>query len=131
MVASNEQQRLAEVNILRSVTENLPAGSFYLVMGDFNIYSSSEPAYAALVNQSTAGYFVDIFDMPGTWNSASYAPYHTQSTRTRQFGGGANGGLDDRFDMILMSQTIIDSGGIQYDAGTYIPYGNDGLHYND
>ena len=69
--------------------------------------------------------------MPGTWNDASYAQYHTQSTRTRQFGGGANGGLDDRFDLILMSQAVIDAGGMQYDDGTYIPYGNDGLHYND
>ena len=129
--SSNEQQRLDEVNVLRSVTVNLPSGSFFLVMGDFNIYGSTEPAYAALLNQSTPGYFVDLFDMPGTWNDAAYAPYHTQSTRTRQFGGGANGGLDDRFDMILMSQSVIDQGGMHYDADTYIPYGNDGMHYND
>ena len=129
--SSNEQQRLLEVNVLRGVTDNLPAGSNFLVMGDFNIYGSTEPAYAALLNQATQGYFIDIFDMPGTWNAASYAQYHTQSTRTRQFGGGANGGLDDRFDLILMSQAVIDDGGMKYDAGSYIPYGNDGLHYND
>ena len=128
---SNEQQRLAEVNVLRSVTDTLPAGSFYMVMGDFNIYGSAEPAYTALLNQATPGYFVDLFNLTGTWNNASYAPYHTQSTRTRQFGGGANGGLDDRFDMILMSQSIIDAGGIDYVSDSYIPYGNDGQHYND
>ena len=128
---SNEQQRLAEVNVLRSVTDTLPAGSYYMVMGDFNIYGSTEPAYTALLNQATPGYFVDLFNLTGTWNNASYAPYHTQSTRTRQFGGGANGGLDDRFDMILMSQSIIDAGGIDYVADSYIPYGNDGQHYND
>jgi hypothetical protein len=129
--SSNEQQRLAEVNVLRGVTDTLPEGSFFMVTGDFNIYASTEPAYAALVNQSGPGYFVDIFDLPGVWNVAAYAPYHTQSTRTRQFGGGANGGLDDRFDMILMSQSIIDTGGVHYVYNSYIPYGNDGLHYND
>jgi hypothetical protein len=129
--SSNEQQRLAEVNVLRSITDTLPQGSFFMVTGDFNIYASTEPAYSALVDQSTPGYFVDIFDLPGVWNDAAYAPYHTQSTRTRQFGGGANGGLDDRFDMILMSQSIIDSGGVHYVSNSYIPYGNDGLHYND
>ena len=102
-----------------------------MVTGDFNIYASTEPAYSALVDQSTPGYFVDIFDLPGVWNDAAYAPYHTQSTRTRQFGGGANGGLDDRFDMILMSQSIIDTGGVHYVNNSYLPYGNDGLHYND
>ena len=43
--SSNEQQRLDEVNVLRGVTANLPAGSFFLVTGDFNIYGSTEPAY--------------------------------------------------------------------------------------
>ena len=129
--SSNEQQRLAEVNVLRGVTDMLPPGSFFMVAGDFNIYGANEPAYTALLNQTNPGYFVDLFDMPGTWNDAAYAPYHTQSTRTRQFGGGANGGMDDRFDMILMSQSIIDTGGIHYVYNSYIPYGNDGLHYND
>jgi len=129
--SSNEQQRLAEVNVLRSVTDILPAGSFYMVTGDFNIYASTEPAYSALLDESNPGYFVDIFDLPGVWNDAAYAPYHTQSTRTRQFGGGATGGLDDRFDMILMSQSIIDTGGVHYVYNSYIPYGNDGLHYHD
>jgi len=129
--SGNEQQRLAEVNVLRGVTAILPPGSFFMVTGDFNIYGSSEPAYSALTDQSNPGYFVDIFNMPGIWNDPAYAPFHTQSTRTRQFGGGANGGLDDRFDMILMSQGIIDTGGVHYVYNSYIPYGNDGLHYND
>ena len=128
---SNEQQRLAEVNTLRNVTDNLIHGSYYLVMGDFNFYGSTESAYMALLDQTNPGYFIDIFSMPGTWNNGSYSQYHTQSTRTRQFGGGANGGLDDRFDLILMSPAIIDSGGIDYVPGSYIPFGNDGQHYND
>ena len=128
---SNEQQRLAEVNVLRSVTDALPQGSFFLVVGDFNFYGSSEPAYSALLNQSSPGYFIDVFNLSGVWNDAAYAPYHTQSTRTRSFGGGATGGLDDRFDMILMSQSVIDPDGMSYVQDSYISYGNDGNHYND
>jgi hypothetical protein len=49
----------------------------------------------------------------------------------RSFGGGATGGMDDRFDMILFSQAVSDPGVITYVPGTMIPFGNDGLHYND
>lgn len=129
--SGNEEQRLTEVNDLRSVTDALPPGSFYMVTGDFNFYGSTEPGYSALLDQSNPGYFVDIYNLQGVWNNPAYAPYHTQSTRTRQFGGGANGGLDDRFDMILMSQSIINTGGIHYVNSSYLAYGNDGQHYND
>lgn len=129
--SSNEQQRLAEVNVLRSVTNSLPSGSFYMVVGDFNIYASSEPAYLALLNQSNPGYFIDLFNLPGVWNDPDYAFYHTQSTRVSDLGdGGSTGGLDDRFDMILMSQSIINSGDITYVPGSYNVYGNDGDHFN-
>lgn len=129
--STNEQQRLAEVNVLRSITDALPLNKDYIVCGDFNIYGSTEPAYQKLLNQSTTGYFIDLFTLTGTWNNSSYAQYHTQSPRTRQFGGGANGGMDDRFDMILLSPAIFQSGGISYVSNSYTPYGNDGLHYND
>jgi hypothetical protein len=128
---TNEQQRFEEVTILRNVTDALAPYSNYLVCGDFNIYGSNEPAYQMLLDNTYAGYFIDLFNLPGSWNQSQYAQYHTQSPRTRQFGGGANGGLDDRFDMMLFSQALIDSGGITYVPNTYRAYGNDGLHYND
>ena len=128
---TNEQQRLAEVTLLRNVTDALPLNKDYIVCGDFNIYGSTEPAYQKLLNQSTTGYFIDLFNLTGTWNNGAYAQYHTQSPRTRQFGGGATGGMDDRFDMILLSQAIFETGGIAYVPNSYTAYGNDGLHYND
>lgn len=129
--STNEQQRLAEVTLLRDVTDALPLNSNFIVCGDFNIYGSNEPAYLKLKEQTTQGYFIDIYNLTGTWNNLAYAPYHTQSPRVRQFGGGATGGLDDRFDMILMSQAVIDSGRIMYVNNSYTAYGNDGLHFND
>jgi exonuclease III len=129
--STNEQQRLAEVTLLRNVTDALPLNKNYIVCGDFNIYGSTEQAYQKLLNQSTTGYFIDLFNLTGTWNNSAYAQYHTQSPRARAFDGGSTGGMDDRFDMILMSPSIINSGGITYVPGSFISYGNDGLHFND
>ncbi len=129
--SSEQQQRLAEVSTLRNVTDNLPPNSNFIVCGDFNIYSSNESAYLELKDQTTQGYFIDILNLTGTWNNQAYAQYHTQSPRTRQFNGGSTGGMDDRFDMILFSQAIIDSGSVFYVPGSFINYGNDGNHYND
>ncbi len=129
--ASDKQQRLAEATALRNVTDNLPPHSNFIVCGDFNIYSSDETAYQKLKDPTSAGCFIDIFNLTGTWNNQAYAQYHTQSPRTRQFNGGSTGGMDDRFDMILFSQAVIDSGSIFYLPGSFINYGNDGNHYND
>ena len=129
---SDIQQRLEEVNILRQVTDNLPIGSNFLVVGDFNLYTSTEPAYQALLNTTNSGYVLDPIDSPGDWNNnIDFAPIHTQSTRTRSFGGGATGGLDDRFDFILASQGVLDEGDVSIIQGTYQAYGNDGMHFND
>lgn len=130
--SADQAKRAAEVDSLRKVTDKLPPNSNFIVCGDYNIQSSTELAFQKLLSQTKSGYFIDPLNLVGTWyNNSSFAPYHTQSPRTRQFGGGANGGMDDRFDMILMSQAIMNSGGITYLPGTYTAYGNDGLHFND
>lgn len=125
--------RGAEIDSLRMRTDLLPAGSEFIVAGDFNIYSANESAYKKLVkdNPGDDGNFIDPLNMPGVWNSASYAVNHTQSTRVRSFGDGSTGGLDDRFDMILYSNGVKNSGGIRFIPSTYRAYGNDGNHYND
>jgi len=126
-------KRAAEVDSLRKRTNALPPNSNFIVVGDFNIYDSNELAFQKLLEQNGNGYFIDPLNLIGRWNNnASFAPYHTQSTRTRDLGdGGATGGLDDRFDMILMSQAMMIDGEITYIPGTYTEYGNDGNHFND
>lgn len=131
---SDQQQRLSEVNQLRSFTNLLPNGEEFAVLGDFNIYTSTEPAYQRLLQTEAGsdGHFIDPLIMNGTWNQASYAPFHTQSTRTRGLSdSGSTGGLDDRFDMILNSRGLTEEGGIKYIPGSLKPLGNDGNHYND
>jgi exonuclease III len=129
----NEAQRAAEVDSLRKVTNALPHGSDFIVVGDFNIYKSGEAAYQKLVQDDPGndGHFIDPTPITGTWNNSAYAAYHTQSPRVRSFGGGSTGGLDDRFDMILHSRAVGESGGITFVSGSCIPFGNDGNHYND
>jgi endonuclease/exonuclease/phosphatase family metal-dependent hydrolase len=131
-----EAQRGREVDTLRYVTNRLPLGKYFMVMGDFNIYRSGEAAYQKLLAVTIGeGQFYDpIPNMTGTWNNASYAPYHTQSPRVRSFGGGATGGMDDRFDMILHSKAItINSNKLYFvnSPGRYFALGNDGNHFND
>ena len=133
---SNAQQRLQETTILRTHLNNLNENHF-IVAGDFNIYSnssSSEPAFEMLTGNSdnNNGRLFDPIDRIGHWhNNSSYADVHTQSPRTTQFGGGANGGMDDRFDWLFVSEDILEeSSEIRYVNNTYLVVGNDGNHFN-
>lgn len=129
---SDESERADEVDALRAVTDAMTPGKYFMVCGDFNLYGDWESAYQQLVTvgNNTDGKFNDLLNLSGTWNNAAYAIHHTQSPRTSSFGGGATGGMDDRFDMILFSDAIIQTGGFDIVPNTYKAYGNDGQHYN-
>ena len=121
-----------EAATLRVLTDLLPQGTNFILVGDLNLYRSTEPAYEKLLVQDGTGNFLDPIDFPGSWHeSFTYRHIHTQSTRTVNLpDGGSSGGLDDRFDFILSSQSIIDQGGIDYVEDSYWAYGNDGKHFN-
>ncbi len=132
--ADNEQLRLEEATILRNHLDTLDQGVHFLVMGDFNIYSSSEAAFQKLIGSfpNNNGRLFDPLNLTGEWHENSSCAYaHTQSTRVEQLGdGGAGGGLDDRFDMVLCSQSFLDSIGLYLSSQSYTIYGNDGGHFN-
>ena len=134
---SNSQERLAEPTALRNYLNELPSGSHFIVCGDFNIYSnssSSEPAFDMLTGagDNNAGQLFDPINRIGHWhNNSSFSDVHTQSPRTTQFGGGANGGMDDRFDWIFVSSAVLEeSYEMNYIENTYTAFGNDGQHFN-
>ncbi|MBK8947097.1 MAG: T9SS type A sorting domain-containing protein [Ignavibacteriae bacterium] len=129
---TDRQKRLEEVKILRDVTDKFFPSKNYLLVGDLNIYYSTEPAFQELVDKTNSGYFLDPINQIGYWhNNSTYRGIHTQSTRlTNLSDEGSTGGLDDRFDMILASQSIIDTGGITYIPNSYKSFGNDGNHFN-
>ena len=108
-----------------------------LIMGDFNLYKSSEPAYQAFTNETAYpnSFFIDpLYPYGvGAWNNNSaYAAYHTQSThKDNDSNCASSGGMDDRFDFILMSQNIYGGrDGIRYVGGSYNALGNDGYRFN-
>ena len=126
----NEQKRLGEVREFKAWIDNKPEIENIFFGGDFNFYDASEPAYDTLTN-----YGVRMLNDPlpaGNWHdNSSYASIHTQSTRTDQFGGGATGGVDDRFDFILYSDdVVIGTNGVNYIPNSCKPIGNDGNHFN-
>ncbi|MCH7974751.1 MAG: T9SS type A sorting domain-containing protein [Bacteroidetes bacterium] len=128
----NENKRFIEATILRIFSDMLPEGTDFILVGDLNLYRSTEPAYGELLVQDGTGYFLDPISRPGNWHTNSgFEEIHTQSTRITQLSDdGSSGGLDDRFDFILASQSIIDPLGIEYVDGSYWAYGNDGQHFN-
>jgi len=135
--SSNAQQRLTEATILRQHLNSV-SGSYFIVAGDFNIYSNSastEPAFNMLTGESdnNGGRLFDPIDRIGNWhNNSSFSDVHTQSPRTTSFGGGANGGMDDRFDWLFVNESILDNQSrMVYIDDSYTAFGNDGNHFND
>ena len=130
--SSNEQRRYTQVQQLINYTQQMNEDHFYVVAGDFNIYSTNEPAYQKFFETTATGYgkFNDLINVEGSYRNEDYAIYHTQSPRTSQFGGGASGGMDDRFDYILFSDSLMQSNRTFVLKETYKAIGNDGNHYD-
>ncbi|MBN2174381.1 MAG: endonuclease/exonuclease/phosphatase family protein [Bacteroidales bacterium] len=126
---ADKQKRYEEVQRLKQHLLSLSNPKNVIFGGDLNLYTSSEAAYQSLINDPPV--FYDPLPA-GTWHdNFDFTPYHTQSPRTAQFGGGATGGMDDRFDFILFSDDLING---TYRA-SYVPnscyaVGNDGNHLN-
>jgi len=120
--------RASEASALRNYLNTLESNSHFLVMGDFNVYNSAEEGYQKFVETQTddSGRLFDPIDQAGDWhNDVTFAQIHTQSTRS------SYGGMDDRFDFILASSSVLDSTGLNYVPDSYTPFGNDGNHFNE
>jgi endonuclease/exonuclease/phosphatase family metal-dependent hydrolase len=132
--SANQQLRLSMVEAFVNDTQQLEDDAFVLFAGDFNIYTSTEPAYLEILDQTNSLAMADPIDTPGSWNNnEDFRAVHTQSTRTSSsgFGGGAGGGLDDRFDFIMVSQNMMTNPNLSYKADSYKAYGNNGNCYNN
>jgi len=129
---SDVATRAQETAVLMSYLDQQNLNENLLVMGDFNVTSSSELAYSQLVNHTQPdNRFYDPINRPGTWNNNSvFAQWHTQSTRSSGTVCFSGGGLDDRFDQILVNRRVLgDSSGIRYITGSYKSIGNDGQRF--
>ena len=111
----------------------LPAGRQVIIGGDFNIYTGTEPAFTTLLAPAGDIQIADPLDLEGSnWSGSGFGDIHTQSTRVNTlFGDGAGGGLDDRFDMLLISDDMVNGGAsLQMVPGSYRPLGNSGTCWN-
>ncbi|MCB9246610.1 MAG: endonuclease/exonuclease/phosphatase family protein [Flavobacteriales bacterium] len=129
----NEREQMAEA--LMDQLSSKQGTDNYFLCGDFNIQSSSEACYQTFTQEKSESIrFYDPADAPGTWSGKSiYSNLHTQSTRSTNTSGGcfSGGGLDDRFDFILIGKEIRDySNRVGYIDGTYRVLGQDSRRFN-
>ncbi len=138
--SEDEARRLIEAERIRDDAESLPAGWHFILGADLNIQRSSEAAYVELVGSqaNNDGRFYDPIKTPGTWNNNyTYRFVHTQEPSSA---------MDDRHDQILLSASLIDGEGFDYDGNPNVSYstttwndpnhsyrswGNDGTTYNN
>ena len=123
------------VNDFTTYLANLPNDANVIFAGDFNFYTANESGFLQLVMGQSNILFSDPINAIGDWhNNASFASVHTQSTRTssNNFDGfGAGGGMDDRFDFIMVSNNLMDENNtIAYKENSYTAYGNNGNCFN-
>jgi len=130
---ADELLRFEAVSALRSHLNNLDEDREFIVLGDMNFYTYLETGYQKFIADESEnnGRVVDLSAFVGDWhNNFDFREAHSQSTRSTSFGGGASGGLDDRFDFIFTKFGMNDGQKIDYVTDSYTVYGNDGNHFN-
>ncbi len=105
-----------------------------MVVGDLNVYTYLDDGYVRLIasEADNDGRCKDPINKQGVWHdNYTYRTTHTQSSRVVSIGdGGSTGGMDDRFDQILVSYALDDGSGLSYVANSYFAFGNDGYRLN-
>ncbi|HTQ09639.1 MAG TPA: dockerin type I domain-containing protein [Fimbriimonadaceae bacterium] len=139
--SDDQSRRQIEAQHIRADSNALPSNFLFLFGADTNIQASTQTAYQTMVSAgtSTRGEFFDPISSPGTWNNnGSFRYIHTQDPI-------GEGGMDDRFDQILICSGLTGSTGTHYIGQYGTPYstttwndpnqsyrcwGNDGTSFN-
>lgn len=130
---ADQQTRLLEVKNVMNYISTYPIPGNIIFMGDFNMKSSFEAAYGLMTfHPDESIRFYDPVYLPGIWiDNPDMAAYHTQSIRTGSVACFVAGGLDDRFDQILINSTLLKGReGLRYAEGSYTTVGQDGERLN-
>lgn len=130
---ANRLQRYEMAKIVTQQLDYIEANAYIVFAGDFNLYNADEEAYIELMNPENTRVFFDPINEPGDWHeNIAFQHVHTQATRESNLGftTGASGGMDDRFDFIILSENLQDtSANLYYLQDTYKAYGNNGNCY--
>jgi hypothetical protein len=131
----NEKLRSDMAFNLTNALESISPNHYVLFSGDFNFYTANEDGYQELLDATNAIVLKDPINNSGSWhNNINFQNIHTQATRTlnSEFDNfGATGGLDDRFDFILISENLLDDSTLRFVTNSYQSYGNNGNCFNN
>lgn len=132
-----EASRRAQMQVAMDYLNQYYPQDNALIMGDFNMYGASESGYKLLTQTYSNPDILFIDPVAGLggvgeWtNNNQFTAFHTQSTRSYSDECFSSGGLDDRFDFILMGDEIRFSyNHLRYVNNSYKAIGNDGHHFN-
>ena len=134
--SSSASQRATEIGGAMSwLSANVKTPGNYIFMGDFNVQSSSEACFQAMINPTdTTVQFNEPTNQLGNWNGSpqSFANYLTQSTRSTDPGDCASTGtMTNWFDHIMCTNPIMrGSKNVRYILNSFKVIGQDGLHTN-
>ena len=131
--SDSQTERYNETRIIRSELDKTRPGHVFFLCGDSNFYTAQEPGFQVLTGtgSDSTGQCYDPIDMHGKWHETPiFSSIHTQSTHDAATDPFSGGGLDDRFDFILVSSNLMKDGGYRCRPATYKAYGNDGVHFN-
>lgn len=130
---ADANQRGAEAQAMMNWLNQRNFRGNLVIMGDFNVNSSSEPAYVQFTGNSNENIrLYDPVNQPGNWaNNSAFAALHTQAPTINGNGCTSGGGMDDRYDQLMINRHIKDdSARVFYIPGSYTTVGNDGIRFN-
>jgi len=123
--STSQNRRLVEATAIRTDSDalgNVPV----LYVGDFNAYNSNEAGYQYLLSAGPGQAF-DPINRPGSWHeNSTFRDIFSQAPAFNSPSGLTGGGIDDRFDFQLNTSELTDGVGLDYIAGTYHSFGNNG-----
>jgi hypothetical protein len=126
--SSANNTRLAQAQAIMGYLDAFGRPGNFIVMGDMNMDTYNATPFQAMVAHSNANTKMnDPINLTGTWSNNNNAKHAwSQSTRTSSNNDcGSGGGLDDRFDIILCSNSLMNSSDhIRYTPGSYWVPGN-------
>ncbi len=146
----NRQKREESIEIFTRQLDRLPQDAYVIFAGDFNFYTSNEEGFLKLIDENNPIQIIDPinrlcpsfpddgkdyydvdYDNTYFWNNSSFSDVHSQSTRSSQLNGdGAGGGMDDRFDFIMLSKNLTENTEMKFVNNSYKTIGNNRNCYN-
>ena len=108
--ASDENTRQVQTTDIMNFLDGLGRSGNFIVQGDFNLDGSSAGSYQNMIAHGNADCKMnDVLNLVGNWHSnGNTLPAMTQATASSPANPcGSGGSLDDRFDQILVSNSLL------------------------